>query len=164
MEHLLNSVDCAGFNPAGVAPETNSKEEMKRFSASSLENWMFDLVNNLEGAIYFNGAVLQKHWFTAQEIVEVYQEETGNKCTPKAMTTVLGVCGSFNVQTRVIRPEKGDTPYPTRLWCVRDIPKWKHKMGRQKTDLFNRAVKNNYEGDREAFSKIMGGKRKEAGK
>jgi len=115
-------------------------------------------VHNMGGDIYFNGKIIDKHWFTSQELVDLYQEESKNKTTGKALTNALSMAGSFCVQARVIRPEKGDAPYPTRLWCIRNIPKWRDKRGRQKAELFSKSVRENYEGQRVKFSKIAGKK------
>jgi len=156
MHHLLTEVSLSSFNPLDVAPSTKAKEEMKRSSASSLENWAFDLVKNMQGEIYMSGDVIEKNWFTLKELVDFYYEDTKVKTTDKAMANALSPAGAFHYQARVIRPEKGSNPYPTKLWCVRDIDNWKAKLRRQRGELFARTVKANYEGSRQAFTKIAG--------
>jgi len=164
MHHLKYEVDLAGFNPLGVAPMTQAKEEMKRSSASSLENWVYDLIHNLSGEIYHHGNVIKKHWFIAQELVEIYQDETKNKTTDKALTNAVVAAGGISSQLRVVRPEKGTKAYPTKLWCVRDIEEWKKKEKRQRKDLFKKAVKENYEGGRSKLQQIEGDIKTKKGK
>ncbi len=160
MNHLLNNVDTASFDPKASAPFSKAKDDMINDSASSVDAWLRQLIIYNEGQVYQSTKLIQRAWWTSTQLIYMYETETGQKTTDTAMGRALSKLRKpFRVRLGVKDIDvKSGALGPTRdryLWCIKDISKWQ-KIKASGNQL-NAHIRRDYESTKAELSKIEGG-------
>ena len=129
--HLLNEVNCSSFRPEAPAIESESKQRMKAYSRSEIDQWAHDLVGEPDNILVHGGVSIDRDFFTSQELVHVYESQYDRTGTSSvAMGKALGRVG---LKPKPIKTKRGTK----RLYCVRRIDKWHKKSDQEKAKNYD---------------------------
>lgn len=119
-EYLLN-LDLSGFNPQGVAPETDAKLDMIDINKLDVDHWAKLVLNDPGQALLGSDTEL---WDTMEmrELVRRFLDERGYMVSIRQITTALKKVGIMGKSVRLDSKLK-------KLYPLRNQTKWKKQWG-----------------------------------
>lgn len=119
-DYLLN-VDLKGFEPGGLAPYTQHKQEMRREGLSSLGSWLHDTL--FDGPVMFGGIEIKSDLWTVEQLRTWFEAATGEKKSAVYFGKELTNLGAERIHNGTQIRLTSEIP-KARVWVIRNHKKW----------------------------------------
>lgn len=117
--HLLNDIDCTGFNPKAEAIHTDSKEEMKQATMTDVDLFIQELKLN-PGEVLMHGNIqMSRDLYTAKDLAELFNfSRDFDFVKDNVMGRALKKAGF--IKTKMMRVGKTTRQF----YIIRNVDKW----------------------------------------
>jgi hypothetical protein len=118
--HFLLNLDISDFNSKSPAPMSSAKQEMIDDNKSDLERWLDQTLENASTTI-------GREICSAEELVTLYQLQSGNKCSSKVITLALKKRGI----KRLNKQAKFKSGKRIRVYALSDFHQYEAKTDKE---------------------------------
>lgn len=146
LHHHLAHLKLTDYDPHGHAPLTDAKTRMTIASQTDIEHWAAMIMDPSEPAVYVRGVLVESDLFTAAQLKEMYEADTGQRAkSVQSVTNALRQLGAREACVKDGQPQvlKGlGTQFKrqrSRLIAIRNMTKWQKATPAQCRSHYNKA-------------------------